>query len=91
MRSSSLAFASTLIAATLAAPTDAPVVTNNIPGMWAIANMPAGGDPDIVGQISVATSAKGGVAMVVNFNGGPVLSGGPFSKSNFRQIATSCS
>jgi hypothetical protein len=84
MRSSILAFASTLIAATLAA--DAPVVTNNVPGTWAIANMPDGGDKDIVGQISVATSAKGGVAIVVNFNGGPVLTGGPFSKSDFVKL-----
>jgi hypothetical protein len=70
--------ASTIVIAALAA--DAAVIANNVPGVWAIAEMPGGGDKDILAQVSVASSAKGGVSMTVNINGGPLLPGGPFSK-----------
>jgi hypothetical protein len=80
MRFSHFLSASTIVTAALAA--DAPVITDNVPGVWAIANTPSGGDQDILAQVSVASYAKGGVVMTVNINGGPRLPGGPFCKSS---------
>jgi len=68
--------ATVFVSAVLA--TDAPVITDNVPGAWAIANTPGGGDKDILAQISVASVKDGGVAVTLNINGGPQLSGGPF-------------
>lgn len=78
MRFSIVVSASTLIAVSLAA-SDAPVV-KNVPGTWAIANMPGGGDKTIVAQFAFAAAKDGGVSVVLNINGPNPLVGSGFSK-----------
>jgi len=75
MRFSTLVSAATLVTASLAA--DAPV-TNNVPGTWAIANMPGGGDKTIVAQFAVSAAKDGGVNFVLNINGPNPLTGSGF-------------
>ena len=82
MRFSHLVSASTLISVSLAV-SDAPVITNNVPGTWAIANMPGGGDKTIVAQFAVSAAKDGGVNFVLNINGPNPLNGTGFSKLFF--------
>jgi hypothetical protein len=58
---------------------NAPVV-QNVPGLFAIVDMPSGGSQNIKAEIYAGSALDGlGVVMTVNINGGDPLSGGPFS------------